>query len=84
MSSTHSLHSVAPDVCAVADKLTVLPAGLELREKIETLEMNGFVLVDFAADGITIRYFRWKLGMDESLLDQLEPFETTVLPRPGA
>lgn len=60
------------------------PAGLEVREKIETLEMNGFVLVDFAPDGITIRYFRWKLGMDESLLDRLEPFETTVLPRPGA
>jgi hypothetical protein len=59
------------------------PAALEVREKIETLEMNGFVLVDFARDGITIRYFRWKLGMDESLLDQLEPFETTVLPRSG-
>jgi PhoD-like phosphatase len=60
------------------------PAGVENREKIETLEWNGFILADFTREATVIRYFRWKLGQPEEELDALEPFETTVLPRPGA
>lgn len=60
------------------------PAGLDVQEKIETLEMNGFIVADFTERSTTIRYFRWKLGRPEAELDTLEPFATTELPRPGA
>jgi hypothetical protein len=59
------------------------PAGLEVEEGLATLEENGFILADFTPERITLRYFRWKLGRPEAALDELEPFRTTVLPRPA-
>ena len=55
------------------------PAGLDVDEGLPTLEENGFTIADFAAEGVTLRYFRWKLGRPEAALDTLEPFRVTNL-----
>jgi hypothetical protein len=57
---------------------------LDVQEALKPIEENGFTLVDFTRDSITLRYFRWKIGRDtvESIAS-LEPFRTTELKRPG-
>ena len=57
---------------------------VDLQEALKPIEENGFTLVDFTRDGITLRYFRWKAGRDtvESIVG-LQPFRTTELKRPG-
>ena len=57
---------------------------LDVQEALKPIEENGFTLVDFTRDSITLRYFRWKFGRDtvESIAT-LEPFRTTELKRPG-
>jgi hypothetical protein len=57
------------------------PAGLDVDEGLPTLEENGFTIADFTPDRVTLRYFKWKLGRLEDLLDTLEPFRETHLQR---
>ena len=55
------------------------PAGLEVEEGLPALEENGFTIVDFTPERVTLRYFSWKLGRAEAALDTLEPFRVTNL-----
>jgi len=59
------------------------PAGLDVEEGLPALEENGFTILDFTPELVTLRYFRWKLGQPEAALDTLEPFRVTelVVPR---
>jgi hypothetical protein len=59
------------------------PAGLEVNEGLPALEENGFTIADFTPERVTLRYFRWKLGRPEAVLDTLEPFRVTDLVVPG-
>jgi hypothetical protein len=59
------------------------PAGMEVEEGLPALEENGFSIVDFTPEHITLRYFRWKLGQPESDLDTLDPFRVTTLVVPA-
>ncbi len=53
-----------------------VPTGLDLEEDLAPVEKNGFTLLDFGLESVTIRMFQWKLGEDPSLIDDLEPFLT--------
>src|SRR5918993_55383 len=55
------------------------PAGLDVEEGLPALEENGFTIADFTPDRVTLRYFNWKLGRSEALLETLEPFRVTQL-----
>lgn len=59
------------------------PAGLDVEEGLPALEENGFTIVDFTPERVTMRYFKWKLGRSEASLDTLEPFRVTELAVPG-
>jgi hypothetical protein len=59
------------------------PEGLEVDEGLPALEENGFLIADFTPERITLRYFKWKLGMPEASLDALEPFRVTNLAVPA-
>ena len=51
-------------------------------ETLAPIEENGFSIVDFTPDEITIRFFKWKYRRDSvEAIDKLEPFRTTVLKR---
>jgi hypothetical protein len=56
------------------------PAGLEVDEVQPTIEENGFMIADFTADEIMLRFFKWRYGSEEAI-DSLEPFRTTLLKR---
>jgi len=57
---------------------------LDVQETLKPIEENGFTIVDFTRDSITLRYFRWKIGRDTiDSIASLEPFRTTELRRPG-
>jgi hypothetical protein len=59
------------------------PAGLDVEEGLPALEENGFTIADFTPERVTLRYFKWKLGVPEAALDMLEPFRVTELVVPG-
>jgi len=54
---------------------------IEVEERLPALEENGFLLVDFTAGQITIRFFRWLPSRGQEAIDTLEPFRTTELKR---
>jgi hypothetical protein len=57
---------------------------LDVQEDLKPIEENGFSIVDFTTDSITIRYFKWKAGRDSvESIASLEPFRTSVLRRPA-
>ena len=57
---------------------------LDVQEALAPVEENGFCIVDFTPERITLRYFRWKFRRDSiELIANLEPFRTTELIRPG-
>lgn len=57
---------------------------LQMEETLAPIEENGFSIVDFTPQEITIRYFKWKARRDPvEAIDTLEPFRTTVLTRKG-
>jgi hypothetical protein len=58
------------------------PASLEVDEGLPALEENGFLIADFEPEGVTLRYFNWKLGRSEAMIDTLEPFRVTRLTIP--
>jgi hypothetical protein len=58
------------------------PAHLDMREAVKPIEQHGFTIVDFTADRIGIRMFRWDVKtMPVDAIDRLEPFYTTELAR---
>lgn len=60
------------------------PAALEVQEVVPVQEVNGFHIIDFEPDKVTIRHFRWHNGVDpEEAIDTLEPFHVSVYPQSG-
>jgi len=58
------------------------PQHLDMQETIKPIEENGFLLIDFTAETITLRYFKWNQKTQPvSDIDTLEPFHTTELKR---
>ena len=58
------------------------PQHLDMQETITPIEENGFLLVDFTPESITLRYFKWNQKTQPvSDIDTLEPFHTTELKR---
>jgi hypothetical protein len=55
---------------------------LAVHEDLKPLEENGFTIMDFTPERISLRYFRWNAHRDDaSAIDTLEPFRTTELQR---
>jgi phosphodiesterase/alkaline phosphatase D-like protein len=53
---------------------------LDLREEITPLEENGFLIADFTADRVVLRFFRWSaVTQSEREIDQLQPFRVLEL-----
>jgi hypothetical protein len=66
-----SVRGVAPSI----------PAHLDLEEAVRPIEQHGFTLLDFTADTVTVRLFRWDVKtMPVEAIDRLEPFHTAELP----
>ncbi len=61
------------------------PSGtLTAEEWTKPIEENGFSLLDFTPDAMTVSMFRWRPEQGLDAIDSLEPFEVRRLPRPGA
>jgi hypothetical protein len=60
------------------------PVHLQMEENLKPIEENGFILVDFTIDSITIRFFKFNYHQQNaSAIDTLEPFRVTELKRPA-
>jgi hypothetical protein len=60
------------------------PTGLEVETVVPVQELNGFHLVDFEPDRVTIRHFRWdRRRQSEAEIDTLEPFQVSEYRRPA-
>jgi hypothetical protein len=58
------------------------PQHLDMQETVKPIEENGFLLMDFTPETITLRYFKWNQKTQPvSDIDTLEPFHTTELKR---
>jgi hypothetical protein len=58
------------------------PQHLDMQETVLPLEENGFLLMDFAPETITLRYFKWNQKTQPvSDIDTLEAFHTSELKR---
>jgi hypothetical protein len=58
------------------------PQHLDMQETVKPIEENGFLLMDFTPEAITLRYFKWNQKTQPiSDIDALEPFHTTELKR---
>jgi hypothetical protein len=59
-----------------------VPQHLDMVETVTPIEENGFLLIDFTPEAITLRYFKWNQKTQAvSDIDTLEPFHTTELKR---
>jgi hypothetical protein len=59
------------------------PDHLTMEEGLKPVEENGFILVDFTPESITVRYFRFNYHKQmPEVIDTLEPFRVTELKRP--
>ena len=53
-----------------------------MEEDLKPLEENGFILADFTAESITVRYVRFNYHKQSpDMIDTLEPFRVTELKR---
>ena len=59
------------------------PIDLGMTESLPCIEENGFVIVDFDTDRLTVRYFRWLPEQGEEVIETLQPFRTSTFPRLG-
>lgn len=58
------------------------PRHLDMQETVKPLEENGFLLMDFTPETVTLRYFKWNQKTQSvDAIDTLEPFHTTELNR---
>jgi hypothetical protein len=58
--------------------------ALEVEEWVEPIEENGFTLLDFTPEGVTLSLFRWREAEGPDALDRLVPFRRIELARPRA
>lgn len=59
------------------------PKHLDMVETIAPIEENGFMIMDFTAESITLRYFKWnQKAQPVSDIDTLQPFHVSELKRP--
>ena len=57
---------------------------LDLEEEVKPIEQHGFTIAEFERDRVQLRFFKWDVKTQPpEAIDTLEPFHTTVLPRPG-
>jgi len=60
------------------------PAHLDMDEQVKPIEQHGFTLVDFTADKMLLRMFKWDWRTQAvEAMDTLEPFHTAELLRPA-
>jgi hypothetical protein len=53
-----------------------------MQETVRPIEENGFLIMDFTPETITLRFFKWnQKSQSISDIDRLEPFHTTELKR---
>jgi hypothetical protein len=58
------------------------PKHLDMQETVKPIEENGFLLMDFTPETVTLRYFKWnQKSQPVSDIDKLESFHTTELNR---
>ncbi|MFN7939744.1 MAG: hypothetical protein U0R19_40835 [Bryobacteraceae bacterium] len=55
--------------------------AIEVEERLQALEENGFLIADFTEGAITVRFFKWLPKDGEAAIDALEPFRVTELKR---
>jgi hypothetical protein len=59
-------------------------AVLDFAEQIKPIEQHGFILADFTADKIVLRFFTWDVkSQPVEAIDTLQPFHTAELNRPS-
>jgi hypothetical protein len=59
-----------------------VPNHLRMQETVAPIEENGFSILDFTPESITVRYFKWnRKTQPAEAIDTLEPFHTSELPR---
>ena len=57
-----------------------VPEHLDMEESVTPIEDHGFTIVDFLADGIRLRQFKWDVDRQSvEAIDTLEPFYSTEL-----
>jgi hypothetical protein len=60
------------------------PEHLDLQEEVKPIEQHSFTIADFLPDRIQLRFFKWDLKMQApEAIDQLQPFHSTEVSRPG-
>ena len=58
------------------------PNYLDVEKNLKPLEENGFLIMDFTPEAVTLRYFRWNQKKDPvEAIDTLEPFRPTEFRR---
>jgi hypothetical protein len=57
----------------------LVPGGLVVDQGLAPVERNGFTIVDFTWDRVEIRFFSWRMGEPEHLLDTMRPFHQLTL-----
>lgn len=58
-------------------------AVLDLEEQVKPIEQHGFIVADFTADKIVLRFFKWDVRTQPvEAIDALQPFHTAELGRP--
>lgn len=56
------------------------PVHLDMEEQVKPIEQHGFTLVDFTADKMVLRQFKWNVKTQApEAIDSLEPFHTAEL-----
>ncbi len=59
-----------------------VPNHIRLEETVKPLEENGFCLMDFTPESLTIRYYKWNQKTQPvEEIDQLQPFHTSEFKR---
>jgi hypothetical protein len=59
-------------------------AHLDMQELVKPIEQHGFTIVDFSADKIALRFFKWDVNTQSvEAIDQLQPFFAAELTRPA-
>ena len=58
-------------------------AYLDFQEQIPPIEQHGFSIVDFEADRIELKLFKWDVNSQPlSAIDSLQPYHTFAVERP--
>jgi len=58
-------------------------AHLDMQELVKPIEQHGFTIVDFTADKIAVRFFKWDVNSQPiEAVDALQPFFAAELTRP--